>query len=607
MDNKLKSLFSFFKKNVILIIGDNVEYIESIEKRKKIIIVLGIILLISLIGGLIFLLTRNNNSSQTTNKNRKKVTIYEVKTTDNRGHNYNYYSENVEDDDEIVSQKTFTCRAACTLEDVTENYALVLENDGFYIYNYISDEIVYGPIDITQEKEAQYTATLMEYEGKLYGAGISYTTDLENYETVIYNASTDKLYENIKGSIYNFDSAANVTAKYDYVIMTNNNTINLFNIQTGKIDYNYPGDYVDTIDTNDNFYIINSNKIYDINNQEVFKGIQVDKADFIDNQIVISKINGNKRQIAIYDKNRNLIRQSSNYDDVLMFGKDFALVVNNKKLQLINLKFRTLASFINNYDKNKNPVRVNTSGWYTTNNKQGIYIQVEDSNAKIQDILKNNPDLTKEDVLDAKEGYGYEYYYIPSTGEIGRIATFLGGYAKPILYLYPLKKTKVTVKFEHDESLTTTYPKYENKWEVIAKPNGDLSLNGRYYYGLYWEENDNHDIDFSEGFYVESKDAIKFLEEKLAKIGFNERESNEFIMYWLPILEKNKQSLVYFELTEEREKYNKLLITPKPDSLLRVAIHVKKVNKKVDIKKQQLKTFKRVGFTAIEWGGVIHK
>ena len=77
-------------------------------------------------------------------------------------------------------------------------------------------------------------------------------------------------------------------------------------------------------------------------------------------------------------------------------------------------------------------------------------------------------------------------------------------------------------------------------------------------------------------------------------------------MYWLPVLEKNEKSLVYFELTSSRENYNKLIINPKPDSLLRMAIHIKKVDKKMDIKEQKLTSFKRKGFTAVEWGGVIH-
>ena len=123
---------------------------------------------------------------------------------------------------------------------------------------------------------------------------------------------------------------------------------------------------------------------------------------------------------------------------------------------------------------------------------------------------------------------------------------------------------------------------------------------------MYWEELGSSNIDFSKGFYVTKENAIKFLEEKTEEIGFTRREANEFIMYWLPILEKNEKNLVYFELTHERDKYNKLNITPNPDSILRVAIHVKKVNKKVDIKPQKLAKFERVGFSVVEWGGVIH-
>lgn len=204
---------------------------------------------------------------------------------------------------------------------------------------------------------------------------------------------------------------------------------------------------------------------------------------------------------------------------------------------------------------------------------------------------------------------GIEYYFNPNTKETNSWELDeIGGYAKPVLYLYPETKTKVTVNFEHEENLTTTYPKFEDSWEVTANPNGDLYDNdGKYYYGLYWEEQKNHEVSFDTGFYVTKDNAIDFLEEKLTFIGLNDKERNEFIMYWLPILEKNGQSVVYFELTEERESYNKLQITPTPDALLRVAIHVKKVNAPTKIKEQKLDSFERKGFTAVEWGGVLYK
>lgn len=65
--------------------------------------------------------------------------------------------------------------------------------------------------------------------------------------------------------------------------------------------------------------------------------------------------------------------------------------------------------------------------------------------------------MSKKDLKEIDRGY--EYYYIPETGETGRIPTYIGGYAKPILYLYPTKDMNVTVTFEKPENLTTTYLK----------------------------------------------------------------------------------------------------------------------------------------------------
>lgn len=175
---------------------------------------------------------------------------------------------------------------------------------------------------------------------------------------------------------------------------------------------------------------------------------------------------------------------------------------------------------------------------------------------------------------------------------------------KPVLYLYPEEEKNVKVSFGNNNLLTTTYPKFENIWDVKVLPNGDIfDKDGNYYYALYWEEKPLDNCDFKEGFYVNKNNAIEFLEEKLNLIGLNDRERNEFIMYWLPVLENNEHNLVYFELTEEKQLKNKLIIEPKPDSLLRLTMHVKKGNKKIEIPEQELISFKREGFVAVEWGG----
>jgi len=177
--------------------------------------------------------------------------------------------------------------------------------------------------------------------------------------------------------------------------------------------------------------------------------------------------------------------------------------------------------------------------------------------------------------------------------------------AKPILYLYPESTMNISIKLQNESLLKTTYPKYVNGWNVIVEKDGTITdQNNNKYYALYWDEKNQNTIDFEEGFYVTKDNAIEFLETTLTKIGLNYKEKNEFIMYWLPILEQNEQSIVYYELTEEREQNNKLLIEPIPDSLLRIVIHIKKVNQATPIKEQELDTFERNGFVAVEWGGI---
>ena len=174
---------------------------------------------------------------------------------------------------------------------------------------------------------------------------------------------------------------------------------------------------------------------------------------------------------------------------------------------------------------------------------------------------------------------------------------------KPILYLYPNHDMNISVKLDKEESIISSYPKYDNGWNVFVNSDGTIKYQDRDYYALYWDEY----IDFSEGFYVNREDALTFLEDKLDYIGLTNREANEFIMYWLPVLEQNEHSLVYFELTDEREKNNKIYIKPEPDSLLRINMHIKKANGYTKIKEQELEQFTRKGFTVVEWGGTIHK
>ncbi len=298
------------------------------------------------------------------------------------------------------------------------------------------------------------------------------------------------------------------------------------------------------------------------------------------------------KHFEVFDADGNLVKKSRDFDRAMLCAGGYTLALDGEKLKLFDIDENEVAIFEDYYPGLCFHPMI--SGYYkkeaTDKYPAGYYFVFEDNS-----------------VTDKDNNYlSVEFYYDPETGETGTVKDYSSfAYAKPVLYLYPEKTTDVTVKFEHPERLTTVYPAYNDGWTVIASPDGNLFDGRRNYYALYWEESSNFEPDFSEGFLVEDNYS-EFLEDKLDEIGLSEREANEFIMYWLPILEKNKKSLVYFELTESREAGNALHITPEPDSLLRVAIHIKKADGTENISEQKLEHFDRAGFTAVEWGGAVH-
>lgn len=177
---------------------------------------------------------------------------------------------------------------------------------------------------------------------------------------------------------------------------------------------------------------------------------------------------------------------------------------------------------------------------------------------------------------------------------------------KPIIYLYPTEETGVSVKLLKSENLTCSYPKYQDGWNVLAEPNGvlkDLRTN-RNLYSLYYES--ESDINFkvdNEGFVIKGEDSAKFLEEKLAILGLNEKEAEEFIVYWLLRLEANKYNYIRFATLDEINANMPLEINPNPDSIIRIMMTFKGLDNPIDVKEQELVTPERNGFVAVEWGG----
>ncbi len=176
--------------------------------------------------------------------------------------------------------------------------------------------------------------------------------------------------------------------------------------------------------------------------------------------------------------------------------------------------------------------------------------------------------------------------------------------AKPVVYLIPENARDVTVKLDYRGRLTSTYPAYEDGWHVRAYPDGTLvdPETGREYYCLFWEGVNDVEYDFSRGFCIRGEDTAVFLEESLARLGLNEREANEFIIYWLPRMETNPYNLIAFQSDVYTENAV-LTVTPEPDTVIRVFMAWQKREEPISLAPQELHAPERVGFTVVEWGG----
>lgn len=175
---------------------------------------------------------------------------------------------------------------------------------------------------------------------------------------------------------------------------------------------------------------------------------------------------------------------------------------------------------------------------------------------------------------------------------------------KPIIYIYPKEKLQVEVSYPAHKKFDVCYPEYNSKWSVTAYPDGTLEdKEGKQYYALYWEDVTNTNVKIDKGFVVKGLDTASFLEEKLALLGLNEKEANEFIIYWLPHMQSNNYNLISFKNEALYNEYE-LNVNPSPDTLIRVYMIYKPLDSYIEVEPEILTPVQRNGYTVVEWGGM---
>ena len=230
-------------------------------------------------------------------------------------------------------------------------------------------------------------------------------------------------------------------------------------------------------------------------------------------------------------------------------------------------------------------------GWTDiTMYEEGVELRVDDC-VRIErpEGLDQHPEIT--------------VWYRPGLMQILAVDETQATSAKPVIYLYPGTETAVRVQLDFRGRLTCTYPAYDRGWTVTASPDGTLTdAAGLTYSYLFWEGEGGWTPDLSAGFCVPGSETAAFLERALAELGLNRREANEFIVYWLPLMQDNAWNLISFQ-EQAYTDAARMEIDPAPDTLIRVFMAWKALAAPVELPPQSLEAPARTGFTVVEWGG----
>lgn len=184
--------------------------------------------------------------------------------------------------------------------------------------------------------------------------------------------------------------------------------------------------------------------------------------------------------------------------------------------------------------------------------------------------------------------------------------TFVGGCAKPAIYIYPERELNMNVKVIPNGFLTFSKPKYpQSGWNISVKPGGKVTYLDKQYDYLWWES-------VSNGFSVPQKGWVfktSEIDEKLTQIlldyGLNSKEIYDFKEYWIPKISAEETEYIFLTFLVNREvnQIASLEFSKEPNSMLRIFMLYKPLDEKIDIKPLEINKLVRKGLTIVEWGG----
>ncbi|MCK4339896.1 MAG: hypothetical protein KAW87_07930 [Candidatus Cloacimonetes bacterium] len=197
-----------------------------------------------------------------------------------------------------------------------------------------------------------------------------------------------------------------------------------------------------------------------------------------------------------------------------------------------------------------------------------------------------------------------EFYYDgKNTYDIG-ILEVTSAVDKPAIYIYPEEDSQFQVQLilKNGTRITKSIPEYKSGWDAFVEKSG--RINSKYDY-LFYEASIKIMPELSSGWCISQKNLRNELNDLLLKIGLNQKETKEFLDYWLKRLQVYKYYKIFPVVNQQLDEFVELDIAPQPQTIFRIWFFFHGSDNLEELPSPQITDFIREGTTVIEWGGVL--
>jgi hypothetical protein len=173
---------------------------------------------------------------------------------------------------------------------------------------------------------------------------------------------------------------------------------------------------------------------------------------------------------------------------------------------------------------------------------------------------------------------------------------------KPNVYIYPPNELNLIVKihFPNGGRVIKSIPEYKRGWNITVDSSGRINDSYRY---LFYECTAPDLYQYETGWVIHKDSLTTFFRNHLKQTGFSGQEINDFIEYWIPILNASDYYAIYPQYKETLAPIVQLNFSIIPNHLLRLFYVIKQCTKDVHLQPPSARPpFNRTGFYVVEWG-----